>query len=111
MTELAYAYLAPSDFAQRQGQADLSLATSGGLAPSGAVAHPFFFSGFVAQPAVVAQALLMLARVARTRFYVPPNTLAAVLRAADPVVTSTPEGLRFESFSAVSYTHLRAHET
>ena len=56
-------------------------------------------SGFVAQPAVVAQALLMLARVARTRFYVPPNTLAAVLRAADPVVTSTPEGLRFESFS------------
>ena len=53
----------------------------------------------MAQPAVVAQALLMLARVARTRFYVPPNTLAAVLRAADPVVTSTPEGLRFESFS------------
>ncbi len=99
MTELAYAYLAPSEFAQRQGQADLSLATSGGLAPSGEVAHPFFFSGFVAQPAVVAQALLMLARVARTRFYVPPNTLAAVLRAADPVVTSTPEGLRFESFS------------
>ena len=49
-------------------QADLSLATSGGVAPSGAVAHPFFFSGFVAQPAVVAQALLMLARVARTRF-------------------------------------------
>jgi hypothetical protein len=99
MTELAYAYLGPSEFAQRQGQADLRLATSGGLAPSGAVAHPFFFSGFVAQPAVVAQALLMLARVARTRFYVPPNTLAAVLRAADPVVTSTPEGLRFESFS------------
>ncbi|MGE8676673.1 MAG: SWIM zinc finger family protein [Achromobacter kerstersii] len=99
MTELAYAYLAPSEFAQRQGQADLRLATSGGLTPSGAVAHPFFFSGFVAQPAVVAQALLMLARVARTRFYVPPNTLAAVLRAADPVVTSTPEGLRFESFS------------
>ena len=82
-------------------QADLSLATSGGVAPSGAVAHPFFFSGFVAQPAVVAQALLMLARVARTRFYVPPNTLAAVLRAADPVVTSTPEGLRFESFSVL----------
>ena len=24
-------------------QADLSLATSGGVAPSGAVAHPFFF--------------------------------------------------------------------
>ena len=71
MAELAYAYLAPSEFAQRPGQADLSLATSGGVAPSGAVAHPSS-SGFVAQPAVVAQALLMLARVARTRFYVPP---------------------------------------
>ena len=44
MAELAYAYLAPSEFAQRPGQADLSLATSGGVAPSGAVAHPFFFS-------------------------------------------------------------------
>lgn len=99
MTELAYAYLAPSGLAQQPGRTDLHLATSGGMAPSGAVVHPFFFSGFVEHPAVVAQALLMLARVARTRFYVPPNTLAAVLRAADPVVTSTPQGLRFESFS------------
>lgn len=99
MTELAYAYLTPSGFVQQQGRADLSLATSGGVAPAGAVVHPFFFSGFVEHPAVVAQALLMVARVARTRFYVPPNTLAAVLRAADPVVTSTPQGLRFESFS------------
>lgn len=99
MTELAYAYLAPSGLDQQPGRADLNLATSGGTAPSGAVAHPFFFSGFVEHPAVVAQALLVLARVARTRFYVPPNTLAAVLRAADPMVTSTPQGLRFESFS------------
>ena len=97
MAELAYAYLAPSEFAQRPGQADLSLATSGGVAVGrgGASLLLFRFRG----AAVVAQALLMLARVARTRFYVPPNTLAAVLRAADPVVTSTPEGLRFESFS------------
>jgi len=75
------------------------LTTSGGSTPSGEVDNPYFFSGFVEQPAVVAQALLLLARVARTRFYVPPNTLAAVLRAADPVITSTPVGLRFESFS------------
>ncbi|CAB5723439.1 Uncharacterised protein [Delftia tsuruhatensis] len=99
MTELAYAYLAPSGLAQQPGRTDLHLATSGGMAPSGAVVHPFFFSGFVEHPAVVTQALLMPARVARTRFYVPPNTLAAVLRSADPVVTSTPQGLRFESFS------------
>ncbi len=94
-----YSYLAPSGFAQQDGRASLGLATSGGTAPVGPVAHPWFFSGFVEHPGVVAQGLLLLARVARTRFYVPPNTLAAVLRAADPVVTSTPEGLRFESFS------------
>ncbi|QIL74211.1 SWIM zinc finger family protein (plasmid) [Diaphorobacter sp. HDW4B] len=97
--QLAYSYLAPSHITQSADKADLRLATSGGNAPSGAVAHPFFFSGFVEQPAVVAQGLLMLARVARTRFFVPPNSLAAILRAADPVVTSTREGLRFESFS------------
>lgn len=97
--QLAYSYLAPSQFTQSADKADLSLATSGGAALSGAVAHPFFFSGFVEHPTVVAQALLMLARIARTRFYVPPGTLAAILRAADPVVTSTPQGLRFESFS------------
>lgn len=94
-----YTYLAPSGLTHAPGEARLGLATSGGASPSGAVAHPYFFSGFVEQPGVVAQGLLMVARVARTRFYVPPNTLAAVLRAADPVVTSTAEGLRFESFS------------
>ena len=99
MTEIAYAYTAPSRFTQSAQQADLQLTTSGGVSPTGTVAHPFFFSGFVTQPAVVAQGLLLLARVARTRFYVPPGTLAAVLRAADPIVTSTPEGLRMESFS------------
>lgn len=99
MTGLSYAYLEASGLAAADGRNSLSLATSGGSDPSGAVAHPYFFSGFVEYPAVVAQALLVLARISRTRFYTPPNTLAAVLRAADPVVTSTPEGLRFEAFS------------
>ena len=81
MTEIAYAYTAPSRFTQSAQQADLQLTTSGGVSPTGTVAHPFFFSGFVTQPAGVAQGLLLLARVARTRFYVPPGTLAAVLRA------------------------------
>ena len=79
--------------------ARLALATSGGTTAAGQTANPFFFAGFVAHPDVVAQALLVVARVARTRFYVPPNSLAVILRAADPVVTSSPEGLRFESFS------------
>jgi hypothetical protein len=98
-TELDYAYLAPSTLDVADSMARLGLSTSGGVMAAGAVAHPYFFSGFVEQPAVVAQALLVLARVARTRFYVPPNTVAAILRAADPVVTATADGLRFESFS------------
>ena len=79
MAELAYAYLAPSEFAQRRpGRPEPGHQRRRG--PSGAVAHPFFFPvSWRSRP--VAQALLMLARVARTRFYVPPNTLAAVLRA------------------------------
>ena len=95
-----YSYVAPSSLTAGAGESRLELATSGGFTPDGGLAHPFFFSGFVEQPAVVASGLLMLARVARTRFYVPPNSLAAILRAADPVVTSTAEGLRLESFSA-----------
>ncbi|MCL2829898.1 MAG: SWIM zinc finger domain-containing protein [Betaproteobacteria bacterium] len=99
-TELDYAYLAPSKLEVAGSMARLGLSTSGGMMATGLAKHPFFFSGFVEHPAATAQALLTLARVARTRFYVPPNMLAALLRAADPVVTATAEGLRFESFSA-----------
>jgi hypothetical protein len=95
----SYSYALPSRVLTQARSAELHLATSGGTTPSGAVANPYFFDGFVEQPAVVARALLLLARVARTRFYVPPNTVAAVLRAADPVITSTIDGLRFEAFS------------
>ena len=98
-TDVGYTYRAPSALLHEDSGAQLGLATSGGVTDLGAAAHPFFFSGFVEHPGVVAQSLLVVARVARTRFYTPPNTLAAVLRAADPVVTSTPDGLRFESFS------------
>ena len=81
------------------GQADLSLATSGGVGPSGAVAHPFFFSGFVAQPAVSgasaadageggAHAVLCAAQY--------PGGGAAGGRSGRDVHA---RGLRFESFS------------
>ena len=55
----------------------------------------------------MASGLLAVARVARTRFYVPPGMLAAILRAADPVVTSNGDRLRFESFSACCGVHAR----
>jgi SWIM zinc finger len=104
MTESAmafatYQYASPSAVLPQDHATQLALATSGGSDASGELVNPYFFQGFVDQPSVIAQALLLLARVARTRFYVPPNTLAAVLRAADPVITSTPDGLRFEAFS------------
>jgi len=99
-TTMEYRYLVPSELNEDGGRADLSLATSGGAEPDAdQVTHPYFFSGFLEHSGVVAQALLVVARVSRTRFYTPPNVVAAVLRAADPVVTSTDEGLRFEAFS------------
>jgi len=98
-SSISYLYKSQSTVSIQPIGSQLALATSGGSASSGDVDNPYFFKGFVDQPAVVAQALLLIARVSRTRFYVPPNTLAAVLRAADPVITATPDGLRFESFS------------
>lgn len=96
---LDHAYRGPSLITTDDAGVRLALATSGGTSIVGQVAHPVFFSGFVERPEVVAHTLLVVARVARTRFYVPPGSLAAILRAADPVVTSSPAGLRFESFS------------
>ena len=96
---LDYAYRGGSSLTATAAGARLDLSTSGGTAADGPASNPFFFEGFVEHPEVVAQAVLVVARVARTRFYVPPNSLAAILRAADPVVTSTPQGLRLESFS------------
>ena len=66
-----------------------------------------FFDGYAEHPAQTAQALLCVARVARTRFYEPPGMVAAKLRAADPVVTAEPDRLRFESFSACCGVHAR----
>jgi hypothetical protein len=43
---------------------------------------------------------LVVAEVARTRYYEPPQMVAARIRAAYPVVTSNVDRLRFESFSA-----------
>lgn len=44
--ELTYRYLAPS----RLDAGGLTLATSGGFTPSGQVANPYFFSGFMRHP-------------------------------------------------------------
>ena len=92
--EHTYSYLAPSTVDEERGRAEVSLATSGGRSP-----NPYFFTGFLAAPRQTAQALLVVTEVARTRYYEPPNMVAARIDAADPVVTSNLDRLRFESFS------------
>lgn len=96
-SDVLYRYTEHSSFVDGEG---LRLITS-----STEVDAPFFFSGFVEHPAAVAAALLVVARTARQRFYIPPGALAVIAR--DPVVTSTPEGLRFESFSVCGGAYAR----
>jgi SWIM zinc finger len=84
--EQTYRYTRPSTVSTGDGVTGVLLSTSGGIIPAGPAEHPCFFSGFLGNPEQTATAMLAVARVARTRFYVPPGILAAVLRAADPVV-------------------------
>ena len=79
---LDYTYIAPSALIDGADSRALSLATSGGSTLEGAASHPYFFSGFLERADVYATALLVVARVARTRFYVPPSSLTGALRAA-----------------------------
>lgn len=98
--EQTYSYVRPSMLTFGNDRADLMLATSGGCTAAGPAEHPVFFDGFLGHPEQGAAALLAVAKVARTRFHMAPGTIAAILRAADPVVTSNGDRLRFESFSA-----------
>jgi SWIM zinc finger len=105
--EQAYAYSRPSTVASAGGRTTVALATSGGQTLDGPQRHPVLFDGFVDHPDQTAQSLLVCARVARTRFYVPPSMVAAQIRAADPVVTSNGDRLRFEAFSACAGVYVR----
>lgn len=98
--EQTLAYVRPSALTITNGRSDLVLTTSGGRTADGPDSHPVFYDGFLQRADQAATALLAVAKVARTRFYVPPGMVAARLRAADPVVTSNGDRLRFESFSA-----------
>jgi hypothetical protein len=80
----------------------LSLSTSGGT-----ISQPVLFAGTVTPAARVAQLLLVVARVSRTRFYTPAAMTAAEIRLADPVITSHGDRLRFESFSSCGSTYAR----
>jgi len=98
---VAYRYARPSALS-REGV--LSLATSDGVTEAGPAAHPYFFTGFLAEPGPAAQALLACAAIARARYTVASSALAAML---DPVVTCNTDRLRFESFSGCCGVHAR----
>ena len=90
--EYAYPFLsAVQNDGHRQ---NLKLATSGGIAK-----NPYFFKGLLVNPRRTAELMLAVSLVSRTRFYSPGELRERLLAAADPVVTSGGERLRFEAFS------------
>lgn len=95
-----YTYLTESSCAVRPDGGLLDLASSGGVDP-----HPWLFSGSLASPAAQAQALLVVARCARSRFHQRLDPLLF-----DPVVTTHTGTLRFESLSSCASVYLR-HDT
>jgi SWIM zinc finger len=105
--EQVYRYVWPSTVTVAADRRDLRLATSGGTVDGHRADHPAFYDGVFHHPEQMAQLLLLVARVARTRFYRPASMVAAAIRAADPVVTSNGDRLRFESFSACCGVHAR----
>lgn len=98
VAEHSYRYLAESTVVESKGETSVALATAGGKAP-----NPYFFSGFVEDPALASQALLAVAEVARTRYFEP----GASARSRDPVVTANDTVLRFESFSGCNGVYAR----
>jgi len=104
IAELAYQYPQPSLVRRSETGSELRLATSGGVTEAGPDLHPYFFSGFLTEPAIAAAGMLACAAVARSRYFMPGNVVA-ILR--DPVVTSSEDRLRFEAFSSCCGVHAR----
>ena len=77
--EQTYSYLAPSALVSAGGRSELDARDLGRPA-----AHPHFFTGFLGEPRQTAQALLVVAEVARTRFYEPPGMIAARIAGRRP---------------------------
>ncbi|MFC3452453.1 SWIM zinc finger family protein [Amycolatopsis speibonae] len=63
------------------------------------VRTPVLFKGFLEPGAQAAQALLVLGKVARTRFWMPPSMVNRLIAESDPVFTADRTTLRAEAFS------------
>lgn len=95
--DFRYLYQGASSAQQQAQSLGLRLATFGGLEE-----HPFFFRAKIVEPRVVSAALLTVAEVVRTHFFLPR------LGFLDPVVTCNDHVLRFEGFSACCGVYVRA---
>jgi hypothetical protein len=100
--DYTYRYLFASELAPTTQGDRLRLATCGGTAE-----HPYFFQGRLTRPQRTADLLRGLVQLVQSRFHVPPAMLTRILLAADPVVTSSEDVLRFEAFSACCSTYAR----
>ena len=83
-------------------EAGLALELAPALTPQGLTETPGFFSGFAAQPLVLARGLLVLADVAQTR-YIRPRPAASY----DPICTANGDRIRMEAFSACNTVAVR----
>lgn len=92
--QVQYLYAFPSLLDTSAEKPRLRLATSGG-----AEQNPYFFQGRILYPRRTADMMLACSLVSRTRFFNPGELRERLLMAADPVVTSGGERLRFEAFS------------
>jgi hypothetical protein len=104
VAELAYRYRGPSVLRRAGAGSELLLATSGGVTEAGPALHPYFFCGFLTDPAAAATGMLACAAVARSSYF---TTASVVAMLRDPVVTCTADRLRFESFSSCCGVHAR----
>lgn len=68
-------------------------------ASSAPISESLYFSGALKHPQLAAGLLLATSEIALHRYYYPPGMVAAIIRAADPVVTAADGRLRLESFS------------
>src|SRR5215813_4867559 len=68
-------------------------------ASSSAACNTPFFSGYLVAPRRGADLALTVARVAETRFYMPPGMVHRLILQRDPVITSGGGMLRLEGFS------------
>ncbi|MGW0520880.1 SWIM zinc finger family protein [Crossiella sp. NPDC003009] len=75
--------------------------------PDQAVDTATIVDGLLEPGAQAAQALLVLGKIARTRFWVHPSMLSRLLAESDPVFTADGATLRAESFSPCCGVHAR----